>query len=122
MVAIFLGYRDVIIELTGYMGPRTVNDPKRAITIGQVIDDNPHRTYIVHIFQRNIFGLHLAPDTEYVLRPALDLRLDARLLKSLLNDLNQLFDLCFPFLAPTFELLGNTQVDVLAQVTQRQIF
>jgi len=36
------------------------------------------------------------------------LRLNAGLLKPLLNDLNQLFDLCFTFLATAFELLGNT--------------
>ena len=108
LVAVFLGHSNVVIELTWHVGPRAVNNAKCAITIGKVIDDNPHSPHVVHIFQRNVLGLHLPPDAEYVLRPALDLRLNAGLLKPLLNDLNQLFDLCFTFLATAFELLGNT--------------
>ncbi len=80
-VEVALGRGDVVVELAGNVRPQPVDDTQRRIALRNRVDDDADRANVEHLFEREVLPLHLPVDAVDVLRPPVDLRLDAPLLE-----------------------------------------
>lgn len=74
-----VGFRvgHVVVEFIRQMAVVSMDDPQRGIAILQTLSHNTHRANVKQLVESEVFFLHFAPDTVDMLRPAIDLGLDA---------------------------------------------
>ena len=69
-IAVALGGRDVILEPARDHRPAAVDQAERAITFGDVVDDDPERHHVRQLLEADVPLGHLLPDREGMLLAA----------------------------------------------------
>ena len=81
LVAVRLGDRDVVVELAGDRLPEAVDDAEGGVAVADLVDEEADRVDVVDLAEGRRLALHLLPDAVEVLRPAVEVGLDAGLLE-----------------------------------------
>ncbi|MCG3171424.1 MAG: hypothetical protein CALGDGBN_03036 [Pseudomonadales bacterium] len=120
-VAVVLGVRDVVVEFAGQVAPESVHHAERRVAVGDRAHQRAHRTHVVHLAYPDPLALHLAPDAVQVLRPARELRTQARRRQRLGEARDRRRDEVVAIGAPFREQLRDTAVIVGLQLAEREV-
>ena len=77
LVEVVLGDGDVVVELAGDGTPERVDDAQRRVAVPDLVDQQADGVDVVDLGELRALALHLLPDAVDVLRPPLELGLDA---------------------------------------------
>ena len=107
LVEVVLGDGDVVVELAGDRAPQRVDDAQRRVAVAEVVDEDADRVDVVDLAELRALALHLLPDAVDVLRPAVQVGLDAGGLEARLELGDRPVDERLAPLAPGVEELGE---------------
>src|SRR5690606_8192488 len=120
-VAVALRRRDVVVELAGDVRPETMDDAERGIAVRDGVDEDPDRTQIVELLERQALALHLAPDAVEVLRPAGHARADPGLLERGRDDRDHVLDVALAVSPLRGEPRRDAPIVVRLEVSEREV-
>ena len=115
-------YGDKILEPVGNRLPQGVDHSQRSIAFLERIDQDPYRRQIVNLTELFMISLHFAENAVKVLRPAVDLRLDADFLQLFPQNHDRFLDDGFPLLPLLPDLVHQFVILLRFQIAERQIF
>ena len=94
---------------------------ERRIAVLHGIYNDPDGKQIIDLVDRLVLVFHLLIDTEKVLDPAVDLRLDPRVLYMLAHLIHDRLDVFFPDALTDRDLVDQIIVRLRLQILQRQV-
>ena len=121
LIHIALGVGNVVVELTGDMRQKCVNEAKRRIAVRHRIDQNAYRANIVKLAELKVLALHFSIDAVDVLRPAGNLTAESVVFELTLNQFDNRIDVGFPARTTLIKLSGELSIGLGLQVPEHQI-
>src|ERR1022692_5264997 len=97
-----------------------MHDAKGPIAFGDAVHEHTRRTNVHELFESQVFGLHLSPDAENMLRSSFDSRLDAGGFELALEQLLQFLDVMLAVRAPRLQSCRNSFVFERLQIPEGQ--
>ena len=98
-----------------------MHDTQCGIAIPDVLDDNPHRSYIVKLRKRKMLFLHFAPDAVDMLGPAVNGGFDASSFQGLGELRHEIVDVVFPVNSLFIQKPGNLLVGIRLEISEGEI-
>lgn len=96
LVHVLLWHGDIVLEPSGDRLIHLMDHSQSRITVLDRIHFNPHRKQIINLVKSLILIHHLLVNTEEMLHPPVNLRLDAAPLNMPADFIDDLFDVSFP--------------------------
>jgi len=100
LVHVVLRVGHVVVELAGDGLPDRVDNAQDLVALGEGVDDHPKRQQVVELIQGEVLAAHLLVDAVEVLRPPVDVGVDAVLVEPLGERVDRLLDDGLPFGKP----------------------
>ncbi len=120
-IVVFLGIRDVVVELARNIRPQVVNGSERRVALFDVLNEDSHRADVVQRVQAAVFTLHFSPDAIDVLRSTGNVGVDAIRLQFIVQLNPHSLDEALAFCAFFVKRFGDPEVGVGIEIAERQI-
>src|SRR5210317_6616 len=99
-----------------------MHDTEHRVTVGDGVDQDAHRANVEKLVELEILALHLAPDTDDMLYPALYAGVDFLLAEQMLEALGEALDESLALAALFFQQFGDALVGLGLEGAKRQVF
>ena len=121
-ITVVLRSRDVVVELTGDVGPQAMGHTERRVAVRNRRHHYAHGAQVKELLEGKLLALHLLVDAVDVLGAPIDLRFDARRQQLPAQRRAQRFDVAFAIRTPLIERGGDATIFVRLQIAKREVF